>query len=86
MAEWSSSPLFGDATLDLTDNDLILDYSGGAISPIGTAVGGVYGGLSGLIQRGRNGGEWNNPAGGGILTSHPRRHHGCWSPCNTRCR
>jgi autotransporter-associated beta strand protein len=47
--------------LDLTDNKLIV--TGGSI---GTASGGVYTDLSGLIQSGRNGGAWN---GNGIVTS-----------------
>src|SRR5439155_21914829 len=45
------------AKLNLSDNDLILDYSGS--SPIGTLSGSTYTGITGLIQTGRNGGTWN---------------------------
>src|SRR5205823_5392822 len=40
--------------LDLTDEDMVLDYSG--TSPLGTWSGSAYGGVSGLIASGRNGG------------------------------
>ena len=45
------------AKLNLSDNDLIADYSGA--SPIGTLSGSTYTGITGLIQTGRNGGTWN---------------------------
>jgi autotransporter-associated beta strand protein len=47
-------------TIDLTDNKLI------TATPVGTASGGVYNGVTGLIQSGRNGGGWG---GNGIVTS-----------------
>jgi len=50
--------------LDLTDNTLVVDYSG--MSPIGSWTGTAYDGITGLIQSGRNGGAWN---GNGIVTS-----------------
>jgi hypothetical protein len=48
------------ARIDLKDNKLI------TAAPVGTASGGVYDGVTGLIQRGRNGGGWG---GSGIVTS-----------------
>jgi hypothetical protein len=48
--------------LDLTDNDLIV--KSGAI---GTVAGTTYNGVSGLVQKGYNGGAWNGA--GGIVTS-----------------
>ena len=62
-----SLSILGSGVLDVTDNDLILDYSGA--TPIGTAAVGVYSGFSSLIQRGHNGGSWNGT--GGIITSMP---------------
>ena len=53
-------------TLDLTDNDLAIDYAAGGASPIGAPTGGTYSGLTGLIQSGYNGGAWD---GVGIITS-----------------
>jgi hypothetical protein len=52
-------------TLDLNDNDLVIDYSSGS-SPIGSWTGSAYTGIARLIQSGRNGGAWNGP---GITTS-----------------
>jgi hypothetical protein len=49
------------AKLDVTNNHLIVRNS-----PVGSATGGVYDGLSGLVQSGRNGGDWS---GSGIVTS-----------------
>jgi hypothetical protein len=46
--------------LDLTNNKLITQ------NPVGSATGGTYNGISGLIQSGRNGGGWG---GSGIVTS-----------------
>jgi hypothetical protein len=60
----------GSGRFDLTDNDLVLDYGGGAASPVGTWNGSAYTGVSGLIQRGSNGGLWDG-ALGGIFTSAP---------------
>jgi hypothetical protein len=50
----------GDGKLDLSDNKLVTRSS------IGTALGGAYSGVAGLIQKGRNGGNWSGP---GIVTS-----------------
>ncbi|MEA2709655.1 MAG: autotransporter family porin [Phycisphaerales bacterium] len=55
--------LTGSATLDLTDNKLIV-----GVGNVGTSSGGVYGGVTGLIQSGFNEGSWN---GSGITTSMP---------------
>jgi hypothetical protein len=50
------------ARLDLTSNKLVI-----GTTPIGTAGGGgIYDGISGMIQSGRNGGNWT---GSGIVTS-----------------
>jgi subtilisin-like proprotein convertase family protein len=57
--------LTGSAKLDLTDNDLILDYSGA--TPLGTYGGSAYTGVTGLVAAGRNGGNWS--AASGITTS-----------------
>jgi hypothetical protein len=46
--------------LDLKDNRLITPAA------VGSATGGVYNGISGLIQSGRNGGNWS---GNGIVTT-----------------
>ncbi len=50
--------------LNLCDNDLIVDYSGG--SPLGTWNGSAYTGLSGRIASGYDGGDWQ---GSGIVTN-----------------
>jgi hypothetical protein len=50
--------------LDLKDNDLIVDYE--TSSPIGSWNGGAYTGVTGMIQSGMNGGEWN---GNGLMSS-----------------
>src|SRR2546421_12923598 len=55
------------ATLDLADNDLIVDYS--AASPMGTWNASAYAGVAGLIASGRNGGTWG---GAGIVASQAR--------------
>jgi len=47
--------------LDVSDNKLIV-----TATPIGSATGGVYDGVNGLVQSGRNGGTWD---GSGIVTS-----------------
>jgi len=47
--------------LDLKDNDLVI-----ANGTVGSATSGVYDGVTGMIQSGRNGGAWN---GSGIVTS-----------------
>lgn len=49
------------ALLDLRDNDMVVDGEA-----IGTWEVGGYTGITGLIQRGRNGGSWD---GSGIITS-----------------
>jgi autotransporter-associated beta strand protein len=48
-------------TFDISDNKVI------STSPVGTATGAVYDGISGQIQSGRNGGAWNGATG--IVTS-----------------
>jgi ELWxxDGT repeat protein len=53
-------------SLLLADNDMIVRYSGA--SPIGTASGGIYSGITGQIQSGRNDGTWD---GHGIVTNMP---------------
>ncbi len=53
------------ATLDLANNDLVIDYAPGQ-SPLGTWNGTAYTGILGALQSGRNGGAWN---GAGIITS-----------------
>jgi hypothetical protein len=50
------------ARLDLTSNAII------ASVPAGTATGGIYDGLQGLVQSARNGGAWDGP---GLTTSLP---------------
>ena len=50
------------AKLDLRDNKIITSM------PVGTATGGTYDGLSGLVQSGNNAGAWN---GSGVTTSMP---------------
>src|SRR5205823_3993505 len=49
------------AQLDLTNNSLVITGQ-----PVGTLSGSTYAGVTGLIQSGRNGGNWN---GSGIVTS-----------------
>jgi fibronectin-binding autotransporter adhesin len=49
------------AALDLSDNKLIVRSV-----PVGSVTAGVYSGVSGMIQSGRNGGGWT---GSGIVTS-----------------
>jgi len=61
VAVVNSTIVAGGAKLDISDNHLV-DHSTG----VGSATGGVYNGLSGLIQSGRNGGGWG---GSGIVTS-----------------
>jgi hypothetical protein len=50
--------------LDLTDNDLVVDYN--SVSALGTWNGFGYDGITGLIARGYDGGVWD---GAGIVTS-----------------
>jgi autotransporter-associated beta strand protein len=52
-------------TLDVADNAMILPNAS-----IGSWNGSTYTGVTGLIQKGRNGGAWNG--GSGILTSMPQ--------------
>jgi hypothetical protein len=56
--------LGANGTLDLGDNDLVLDYAD--TSPVGSWTGSAYSGITGLIASGRNGGSWN---GKGIITT-----------------
>jgi hypothetical protein len=60
----------GYPTLNLNDNDLIVDYTAAAgnISPLGVWNRWNYSGITGMIQTGRNGGQWN---GWGIVTTRP---------------
>ena len=60
-----TSLTFGGGKLDLTDEDLILNYS--STSPLGTWTGSAYDGVTGAIATGRNGGAWNGASG--IITS-----------------
>jgi hypothetical protein len=54
-----------DSTLNLTNNDLIIDYA--STSPLGAVGSGTQGtGVAGWIKRGWNGGSWN---GTGITSS-----------------
>ena len=53
------------AAVDLTNNDMVIDYAPGQ-SPLGTWNGSDYTGILGAIRSGRNGGAWN---GAGIITS-----------------
>jgi hypothetical protein len=48
--------------IDLADNDLVLNYGGGA-SPIGSWNGSAYSGVQGLIAAGRGNGTWNGTTG-----------------------
>jgi len=50
----------GTGRLDIQDNKIITQ------TPVGTASGGIYSDVSGMIQKGRNGGGWT---GSGIVTS-----------------
>jgi hypothetical protein len=54
----------GAGKLNLNDNDMLIDYTGA--SPIGAWSGSAYGGVTGLVQSGFNGGAWD---GNGIRTS-----------------
>jgi hypothetical protein len=56
--------------LDLKDNKLVTKTS------VGTANGGVYGGVQGMVQQACNGGAWNVP---GITTSMPDAVNGLTS-------
>jgi probable HAF family extracellular repeat protein len=59
--------LTGGATLNLKDHALVVNYSGGGVSPIGSWNGSAYTGVTGLIRSGRNGGTWN---GTGLTSSN----------------
>jgi hypothetical protein len=61
VAVVNTTAVSGGGRLDINDNHLI-DHNTG----VGSATGGVYNGVSGLIQSGRNGGGWT---GSGIVTS-----------------
>jgi len=57
----------GAPTIDLRDNDLIINYT--ATSPVGSWDGTAYTGVTGMIQSGRTeNGTWD---GSGIITSTP---------------
>jgi hypothetical protein len=60
-------------TLNLSDNDMILDYAAGTANPLGTWIGAGYEGVSGLIARGYNYGAWD---GDGIVTTTAAAHAG----------
>jgi len=65
----------GTSTLNLNDNDLILDYSGGvAASPVGSWNGASYTGVSGLVARGYTYGDWSG--GDGLVTTMPQARAG----------
>jgi GH18 family chitinase len=64
--KWSSVSIAAGGKLDITDQDLILNYSGA--TPMGTWNGSIYTGVIGLVQSGANGGAWD---GSGIMTSKP---------------
>jgi hypothetical protein len=55
-----------EARLDLSDNDMIVDYDAGDPSPIGGFDGTAYTGVSGRIARAYNFGAWDSP---GLFTS-----------------
>jgi autotransporter-associated beta strand protein len=61
----------GGGTLDLTNNRLIVDYTGA--SELGSWSGGSYTKILGLLQTGRNGGAWD---GTGIITSETQAGEG----------
>jgi hypothetical protein len=54
------------ARLNLRNSSLLLDYSGGGVSPIGTASGGTYSGITKSIQSAYDFGAWD---GNGIATT-----------------
>jgi hypothetical protein len=64
VSKISALDISSNGTLDLTNNDMVIDYSG--VSPLGTWSEGTYTGILGAIRSGRNGGAWN---GKGIITS-----------------
>jgi hypothetical protein len=60
--------------LNLNDNDMIIDYSGGvAASPIGSWSGLGYSGVTGMIARGYNHSAWD---GSGLITTMPAARAG----------
>jgi autotransporter-associated beta strand protein len=63
VVKTASVSIIGTANLDLGDNKLITATSAG------TANGGLYGGVQGLVQSASNGGAWDGP---GITTSMPQ--------------
>jgi hypothetical protein len=65
----TSNLSIGDASkLNLNDNDLIIDYTGGDVgaSPIGAWNGASYTGVTGMIARGYTFGDWT---GDGLVTT-----------------
>ena len=69
---WSSISIAAGGKLDVTDEDLVINYSGSA-SPIGAFNGSSYGGITGLVAGGYNFGAWD---GSGIVTSMSAAHAG----------
>jgi len=68
-----SLTIAGAGKLDATDNNLVIDYTG-ATSPLGSASGGVYSGVTRMIQIGRGvGGTWTGP---GINSSRAAANNG----------
>jgi hypothetical protein len=49
----------GVGKFDVTDNNVVIDYTGS--SPIGVATAGDYNGITGAVQTGRAQGAWNGP-------------------------
>jgi hypothetical protein len=50
-------------SIDLGQGNLILNYSAGGASPIGSFDGTNYTGVTGAVAAGRNGGSWNGATG-----------------------
>ena len=63
--KWSGVAIEAGGRLDITDEDLVINYAGPA-SPLGAFDGSNYDGLTGLVARGYNFGAWD---GNGIVTS-----------------
>jgi hypothetical protein len=63
----ASLSISSNSKLNLNDNDLILDYAGGAgASPLGSWNGSAYDGVTGQIARGYNVSAWD---GNGLVTT-----------------
>jgi hypothetical protein len=64
------------STLNLNDNDLIIDYGGAGgvgASPIGSSDGASYTGVTGMIARGYTSGDWT---GDGLVTTTTQARSG----------